>query len=234
MTERPTPTLLEQFRHRIRFKHYSIRTEDAYVQFARRFILFHGKRHPREMGADEIRQFLSRLATEGNVSASTQNQALAAILFLYKEVLGIEPPAVEGVMRAKRPARVPVVLTRGEVASVLSQLSGTYHTMAAPLYGAGLRLMECVRLRAKDVDFGYMQITVRDGKGEKTAAPFCPKPSPSRCGSSSRGPNFSTRKTCGAASGASSCPTRSSANTRTPGGNGAGSGCSPRRVHLHI
>ena len=126
------------------------------------------------MGADEIRQYLSHLATEGHVSASTQNQALAALLFLYRDVLGLELPFIDGIERAKRPVRVPVVLTREETIRIVSQLSGVYHLMASLLYGSGLRLMECVRLRVKDVDFGYKQITVRDGKGEKDRRTILP------------------------------------------------------------
>lgn len=161
------PRLLEQVRDLIRLKHYSLRTEEAYLKTIKRFILFHHKRHPQEMGADEIRQYLSHLAVEGHVSASTQNQALSALLFLYRDVLGVELPFIDGLERAKRPVRVPVVLTREETGRILSQLDGVHHLMASLLYGSGLRLMECVRLRVKDVDFGYRQITVRDGKGEK-------------------------------------------------------------------
>ena len=161
------PTLLQDVRRSLRLKHYSIRTEEAYVQTIKRFILFHGKCHPLGMGEEEIRQYLSHLANQGNVSASTQNQALCALLFLYREVLGRELARVEGIERAKRPQRVPTVLTRDEVRRVLSHITGVHHLMAGLLYGAGLRVMECVRLRVKDVDFGYGQITVRDGKGEK-------------------------------------------------------------------
>ena len=161
------PTLLEQVCRQTRLRHYSIRTEEAYVQTVKRFILFHGKRHPAGMGAGEIRQYLSHLANQGNVSASTQNQALCALLFLYRAVLGVELDRVEGIERAKRPRRVPTVLTRYEVRRVLSHVAGVHRLMAGLLYGAGLRVMECVRLRVKDVDFGYGQITVRDGKGEK-------------------------------------------------------------------
>lgn len=162
------PSLLDQVRNHLRLKHYSIRTEDTYAQVIKRFILYHNKRHPQEMGVDEIRQFLSHLATGDNVAASTQNVALAALLFLYREVLGrADIDFIDGIERAKRPARVPTVLTREEVSRVLLNLSGTHHLMASLLYGSGLRLMECVRLRVKDVDFGYRQIIVRDGKGEK-------------------------------------------------------------------
>jgi integron integrase len=168
------PTLLNKVREHLRLKHYSIRTEDAYVQVIRRFILYHHKRHPREIGVDEIRQYLSHLATQGHVAASTQNVALSALLFLYREVLGKELPFIDGIERAKRPLRVPTVLTRDEVSRVLEHLSGAHHLMASLLYGAGLRLMECVRLRVKDVDFGYQQIIVRDGKGSKDRRTILP------------------------------------------------------------
>ncbi len=137
------PRLLDQVRERIRFLHYSIRTEEAYIGWIRRFILFHGKRHPREMGAPEVEAFLSDLATQGRVTASTQNQALSAILFLYRQVLGIELPWMEGIKRAKRPSRLPVVMTPAEVRAVLARLDGRDHLMASLLYGSGLRLMEC-------------------------------------------------------------------------------------------
>ena len=172
----PQPTLLDQVRSAIRQRHYSIRTEEAYINVIRRFILYHQKRHPAEMGVDEIRQYLSHLARDDHVAASTQNVALAALLFLYREVLQIDLPLIEGVERAKRPQRIPVVLTPEEVKRVLSQLSGTHHLMASLLYGAGLRLMECVRLRVKDLDFDYRQINVRDGKGEKDRRTILPQP----------------------------------------------------------
>lgn len=161
------PSLLDQVRHHLRLRHYSIRTEDTYVQAIKQFILFHHKRHPQEMGVDEIRQYLSHLATSGHVAASTQNVALSALLFLYREVLGREMQFIDGIERAKRPLRIPVVLTREEVRRVLDRLTGNHRLMACLLYGTGMRLMECVRLRVKDIDFGYMQIIVRDGKGEK-------------------------------------------------------------------
>ncbi len=135
------PSLLYEARRCLRLRHYSIRTEHAYVQSIKRFILFHHKRHPREMGADEIRQFLSHLAVDGKVAASTQNQALCALLFLYREVLGVDLPFVDGIERAKRPARVPVVLTREECELILSRMTGAYGLMASLLYGSGLRLM---------------------------------------------------------------------------------------------
>jgi integron integrase len=168
--------LLDQVREVIRLRHYSIRTEEAYVQTIRRFILYHHKRDPREMGTDEIRQYLSHLATDNHVAASTQNVALCALWFLYREVLQIDLPLIDGVERAKRPKRVPVVLTLEEVRRVLAQFSGTHQMMASLLYGAGLRLMECVRLRVHNLDFEYKQITVRDGKGERDRRTILPEP----------------------------------------------------------
>lgn len=168
--------LLDQVRSAIRLRHYSIRTEEAYVNTIRRFILYHGKRHPAQMGVDEIRQYLSHLVTDGNVSASTQNVALAALLFLYREVLQMELPLIEGVERARKPRRVPVVLTREEVRRVLAQVSGTHRLVVDLLYGAGLRIMECMRLRVQDVDFAYQQIIVHDGKGGKDRRTVLPLP----------------------------------------------------------
>src|SRR6266545_1013869 len=171
-TAKPTsspqkPKLLDQVRQAIRTRHYSYMTEKAYVGWIKRFIFFHNKRHPAEMGEAEIAQFLSALAQEKHVSASTQNQALNALLFLYHEVLGKEIGYINGVVRAKRPIRLPVVLTRQEVRSILGCLDSSDWLMAMLLYGAGLRLMECLRLRVKDIDFGANQILVRAGKGDK-------------------------------------------------------------------
>ncbi len=149
------PKLLDQLRQAIRTRHYSIRTEQAYVQWARRYILFHNKRHPLEMDAAEINAYLTHLANDRRVSASTQNQALCAILFLYKQVLTEDPRRIEDLVRAKRPRNLPVVLTRNEVAAVLGQMSGVHWIMGNLLYGSGLRLIECLRLRVKDIDFGY-------------------------------------------------------------------------------
>ena len=163
----PKPRLLDQVRQAIRTRHYSPRTEETYVGWIKRFIFFHNKRHPVEMSEKEIAQFLSSLAIESHVSASTQNQALNAVLFLYREVLRKEIGYVNGVVRAKRPRRLPVVLTREEVKRTLSCLSGTPWLMAMLLYGAGLRLMECCRLRVKDIDFSQNQVVVRSGKGNK-------------------------------------------------------------------
>jgi integron integrase len=158
--------LLDQMRDALRLKHYSYRTEESYLDWAKRYILFHHKRHPRDMAAPEIRAFLLHLATQQQVAASTQNQALSAILFLYREVLhqDIEPILLSS---AKRPQRLPAVLTPAEARRVITELSGPYKLMAQLMYGSGLRLMECVRLRLKDIDFEYLAITVRDGKGEK-------------------------------------------------------------------
>ena len=158
--------LLEQLSDALRTKHYSYRTEETYINWVRRYILFHQKRHPNTMGAEEIHAFLAHLASDRKVAASTQNQALSAVLFLYREVLHkeIDPILLSG---AKRPERLPTVLTRDEVTTILAQLNGTHKLMTQLLYGSGLRLMECVRLRIKDLDFHYKTVTVRDGKGEK-------------------------------------------------------------------
>ena len=161
------PRLLEQVRQAIRTRHYSSRTEKAYIHWIKRYIFFHNKRHPQEMAETEISQFLSGLATEGRVSASTQNQALNALLFLYHEVLNKKIGLVEGVVRAKRPQRLPVVLTKNEVKTVLDHMDGVPRLMAILLYGGGLRLMECCRLRVKDVDFSRNEIVIRAGKGDK-------------------------------------------------------------------
>jgi integron integrase len=168
------PKLLDQVRVALRTRHYAIRTEEAYVDWIRRFILFHGKRHPREMGAAEIETFLTDLAVRGRVAASTQNQALAALLFLYQNVLKIELPRVDAV-RAKRPERLPVVLSADEVRAVLDRIDGVYRLMAELMYGAGLRLLECCRLRVKDLDFDRGQIDVREGKGDRDRAVPLPR-----------------------------------------------------------
>lgn len=159
--------LLDEVRRTARLKHFSIHTETSYIFYIRSFIRFHNRRHPGTMGEEEIRAFLSHMAVEGNVAASTQNVALNALLFLYREVLDREFPRLGAVVRARRPTRLPVVYTREEVRSIFAHLDGTPRLMAALLYGSGLRLMECVRLRVKDIDFEYSQIIVRDGKGAK-------------------------------------------------------------------
>ena len=168
--------LLDRVSEAIQLKHYSPRTEEAYVSWIRRFILFHDKRHPREMGAAEIEEFLTHLAVDRDVAASTQNQALYALLFLYREVLrqDLDTETIDAV-RAKKPRRLPVVLTRDEVRRVIGLLSGTQRLMAKLLYGSGLRLMECLCLRVKDVDFEQRQIVVRDGKGGKDRVTVLPE-----------------------------------------------------------
>jgi integron integrase len=166
--------LLDQMRDVMRVKHYSVRTEQTYCDWVERFIRFHGLRHPRELGEPEVAEFLTHLARTAKVAASTQNQALSALLFLYKQVLKQEIGWLENVERAKKPLRVPVVLTRDEVHRIFNHLYGTARLMTGLLYGSGLRLMECVRLRVKDVDFGYGRITVRDGKGARDRVTMLP------------------------------------------------------------
>ncbi|HVS12579.1 MAG TPA: integron integrase [Thermoanaerobaculia bacterium] len=172
----PPPRLLDRVRSAIRLRHLSPATEKAYVAWIRRFILHHGKRHPADMGAPEVTSFLSSLATQRQVSASTQNQALSALLFLYRHVLELDLPWLDQVVRARRPQRLPVVLTRSEVLSLLAQLQGTTWLMASLLYGSGLRLMECARLRVKDLDLERREITVREGKGRKDRRTMLPAP----------------------------------------------------------
>ncbi len=168
------PRLLDQVHAAIRARHLSLRTEKAYVGWIRRFIFFSGKRHPRDMGEPEITKFLSHLAVQGRVSASTQNQALAAILFLYRHVLGQDLDWLDDIVRAKHTVRPPVVFTREQVQAVLSNLRGVVWIQASLLYGAGLRLMECARLRVKDIDFDRRRITVREGKGGKDRVTVLP------------------------------------------------------------
>lgn len=169
------PKLLDQVIAKLRVKHYSLRTEKSYTDWIKRYILHHGKRHPKEMGAKEVEAFLSHLAVARNVSASTQNQAKSALLFLYKEVLAMELPWLDNVTQAKVPKRIPVVLTQQEVQVVLSRLdSGTVWLVASLLYGSGLRLMECLRLRVKDVDLARHEILVREGKGFKDRVTMLP------------------------------------------------------------
>jgi integron integrase len=163
MEQRPK-RLLDQVRDAVRLKHYSIRTEEAYVNWVKRYIVFHNKRHPAEMGAPEIEAFLTHLAVKENVAASTQNQAFSALLFLYREVLHQDLGPVDA-LRAKRPRRLPTVLTREETLRLIGCLSGTHQLMAKLLYGSGLRLMDCLRLRVKDLDFERRAIIVREGKG---------------------------------------------------------------------
>ncbi|MBN2318363.1 MAG: integron integrase [Acidobacteria bacterium] len=166
--------LLDRVRDAIRLRHYSYRTEQCYIEWVREFVIFHGMRHPEEMGEDEITAFLTHLAVDRHSSASTQNQALCGLVFLYKHVLGRDLGEFGGLVWAKKPARLPVVLTRAEVRAVLAELTGTFRLMALLLYGSGLRLTECLRLRVQDVDFGMRQILIRDAKGAKDRVTMLP------------------------------------------------------------
>ncbi len=168
------PKLLDQVRDVIRRRHYSVRTEQAYIDWIKRFIIYHNKRHPAEMAEEEVAQFLTHLARDRDVAPCTQNQALSALLFLYKEVLKQEIGWLEKVERAKKPPKLPVVLSRTEVKRIFAHLHGVPKLMAGLLYGSGLRLMECVRLRVKDIDFELAQITVRDAKGGKDRISMLP------------------------------------------------------------
>jgi integron integrase len=168
------PRLIPSVREAIRVRHYSLRTERAYVHWIRRFILFHGRRHPLEMGAAEVRAFLSHLANEGGVAAATQNQALAAVLFLYKAVLELELPWLDDVIRARRPKRIPAVLDRDEVRALLAGIDGVHGLMARLMYGTGMRIGECVAIRVKDLDLRRRELVVRDGKGGKDRMTMVP------------------------------------------------------------
>ncbi len=169
------PRLLDVVREKLRVRHYSLRTEQQYINWVRRFLRFHHHRHPREMGAAEVTAFLTHLAVDGGVSASTQNQALSALLFLYRQVLDVSLPWLDEVVRAKQPKHLPVVLTRREVAELLAQADGLYALQLQLLYGTGIRLMECMRLRVNDVDFERLEVLVRDGKGAKDRVTMLPQ-----------------------------------------------------------
>jgi integron integrase len=171
----PAPRLLDRLRAAIRVRHYAIRTEDAYVDWARRYIVFHGKRHPQELGAQEVEAFLSHLATERNVAPSTQNQAKSALLFLYKEVLRLQLPWLDEIVGAKPRHHLPVLLTPSEVRALLNELGGTMWLVASLLYGTGMRLLEGLRLRVKDIDFARRELLVRDGKGAKDRVTVLPE-----------------------------------------------------------
>jgi integrase len=231
----PKPKLLDQVRDAIRTRHYSYRTEQAYVGWIRRFILFHGKRHPAEMGKPEIEQFLTGLAVQRNVAASTQNQALAAILFLYKDVLTQDPGWLDDVVRAKRPRRLPVVLTREEVKAILAELDGRNWIMVMLLYGAGLRLVECLSVRVKDIDFSRNEILVRDGKGQKDRHTMLPAAVKEALGRHLEQLRPSIRSTCGAATRRFTSRMRlpESIRTHRPTGLGNGSFRPPISVRTH-
>lgn len=171
----PPPKLLDQLRESLQVRHYSLRTEDAYLDWVRRFILFHGKRHPRDMGAPEVQAFLSHLAVDRRVSPSTQNQAKAALLFLYRHLLEVDLPWLAEVVQAKRQPRLPTVLTPGEVRALLDQMEGAMGLLVQVLYGTGMRLMEGLRLRVKDVEFERREIVVREGKGGKDRVTMLPE-----------------------------------------------------------
>lgn len=168
------PRLLQQVKNAIQVRHYSIRTEQAYVRWIKNFIYFHDKKHPKDMGDNEITAYLSYLASIRNISAATQNQALNALVFLYRKVLDIEVGVFKELVRAKASKRIPVVLSHDEAVDVLSHIDGMNGIMARLLYGSGLRVMECVRLRIKDIDYKFKQITVRDGKGKKDRVTLLP------------------------------------------------------------
>lgn len=175
MPDAPPPKLLDILREEVRARHYSPRTEKAYVQWAERFIRFHRMRHPAEMGADEINAFISSLAVRDGVSASTQTQALSALLFLYRYVLGYDVGEMNGLVRAKPSEHLPVVMTRAEVRRVLAEMHGQYWLMASLMYGCGLRLSECLRLRVQDIDFEANEVLVRQGKGAKDRVTMLPQ-----------------------------------------------------------
>jgi len=228
------PRLRDLFRQAMRRRNYSRRTEKSYWFWIRWFIFHNGTRHPVELGAAEVEHFLSWLATERNVAAATQNQALAALLFLYKQVLGQEMPWFKSMVRSKRPVRKPVVLTPGEAQRLLAQLHGMKWLMASLLYGAGLRQIECLMLRVKDVDFAYRQITVRDGKGGKDRVTMLPEqlvqPLQEHLGRCARCISATLRP----GTARSRCRTRWRASIPAPDTNGRGSSCFLRRGSRRI
>jgi integron integrase len=173
--DRSAPRLYDRIIEVLRVRHYARRTEEAYLHWIGRFILFHDRRHPRQLAEDDVNRFLTHLAVQEHVAASTQNQALSAILFLYEKVLEQPLNRIDGVVRARRPKRLPVVLSRDEVRRVLNELEGGYRIIGLLLYGAGLRLLECLRLRVKDVDFERRELTVRGGKGDKDRRTMLPE-----------------------------------------------------------
>jgi integrase len=219
----PKPKLLDRVRWHLRLKHYSIRTEQAYTDWIRRYILFHGKRHPEEMGEEEIAEFLTYLAVEKHVAASTQNQALSALLFLYQQVLDRKLDFIDKVERVKRPPKIPVVFTRAEARAVLAQLKGDYRLMVHLLYRSGLRLLECLRLRVKDIDFGYRQITVRESKGMRERVTSSPNDSSGRSRPISRGLKTCIARTSPAGAVRFICPLPFTASIQMPHANGSGS-----------
>ena len=224
----PKPRLLDRVRDAIRGRHYSRRTAKAYVGWIKRYIFFHAKRHPAEMGAPEVARFLTSLAVDGRVAASTQNQALNALLFLYRVVLEIDLPWLDEIVRARRPESLPTVVTRNEVRRVIECLDGTPRLIVLLLYGAGLRLLECAQLRIKDIDFAANQLIVRSGKGAKDRVTMLPTAAKPACSRRSRLYAGSIAWTSRPAPAGSPCPTRSRESIRTPDASSAGSGCSRR------
>lgn len=217
------PKLLDRVRAAIRTRHYSRRTEEAYVHWIRRYVVFNGKRHPRELGASDVTAFLTSLAVQRQVAAATQNQAFSAVMFLYKEVLRQDIGVIGPPPRAKRPVHVPVVLTADEVRRVRRELNDVPWLVASLLYGAGLRLQECLELRVKDLDFERHEIPVRRGKGKRTVASCCRILYAIDCDSTSRTFAAVTRLTWRMDSAVLCCPLHSNTSCRTPRPSGAGS-----------
>ena len=222
--------LVERLREEIRSRHYSRRTEKAYWYWIRRFILFHEKRHPAEMGAAEVTAFLSWLATQRDVAAATQNQALSALLFLYKHVIGQSLPWLDEMVRAQRPVRLPVVLTEAEVRRLLEAMEGGARLMTALLYGSGLRQIECLSLRVKDLDFAYRQIIVRDGKGARDRATMLPENLVQPLQAHLGRVRLLHQRDRKEGYGRCGCRTRWRASIRAPRLNGRGSSCSRRET----
>jgi integrase-like protein len=227
------PRLLDRVRGEIRSRHYSRRTERAYVAWIRRYIVFHGKRHA-EMGAPEIRRFLTSLAVDRKVAASTQNQALSALLFLYRDVLHHDVPWLDDLVYAKRPQRLPVILTREEVRAILDAMHGVPRLMAVLLYGAGLRLLVCAQLRVKDIDAARNQIRCARARATRTASRCCPAPSGPTCSAISRWFVPSIGATSSQAPAGSSCRGLLVRSTPTPAVSGPGSGSSLLPVSTSI
>src|SRR5437867_4047754 len=221
--------LLAQVRAVLRTKHYSPRTEETYVDWVQRYVRFHGVRHPAELGEREVARFLSDLAVRGRVAASTQNQALSALLFLYREVLGRDVGELDQLVRAKRPARLPVVLSRAEVKAVLGRLGGTTWLVASLLYGSGLRLLECLRLRVKDVDPGRNTILVRSGKGDRDRVTVFPVVVKGALEAHLKQVRRLWESDLADRASRSCCRTRWPGGIPTRGGGGRGSGCFRRR-----
>jgi site-specific recombinase XerD len=233
-SDRGTKRLIERLREEVRSRHYSLQTEKAYWYWIRYFILFHRKRHPAEMGTTEVTAFLSWLATERNVAAATQNQALSALLFLYRHVLRQALPWLDELVRAQRPVRLPTVLSEAEVRRLLHAMEDGGRLMAGLLYGAGLRQTECLKLRVKDIDFAYRQIIVRDGKGGRDRATMLPErlvqPLQAHLGKV----RLMHQRDCADGFGEVWRRTRSRASIRAPAANGRGSSCSRRRTARRI